>query len=174
MTLEEAFDSHDMNEIMDSMTVYAYCLIKTIEIKELQGKMPEDIVGEVLIKVAEGDRDWSKAKCSFKEFLFGCLKSHIFNFLKSMKNSHESEIPDIEGNMTPIESVELYHIAIKILTSLGADEEELDVFNCWVEGILQPSEIADLLGKTPKDLYVIIKRLKRKTHELQTQIKHYL
>lgn len=99
MTLEEALQNNDMNEIMDSMTAYVYSRIKTIGVKDLEGKTPEDFVGEVLMKVAEGERDWSKAKCSFKDFLFGCLKSHLYNFFKSFTQLYEDELPDIESGI---------------------------------------------------------------------------
>ncbi|HEY3388749.1 MAG TPA: hypothetical protein VGK38_04200, partial [Prolixibacteraceae bacterium] len=79
MNLEEALRNNDMDEIIDSMTAYVYSRIKTIGVKDLEGKTPEDFVGEVLMKVVEGERDWSKAKCSFKVFLFGCLRSHLYN-----------------------------------------------------------------------------------------------
>ncbi len=58
MTLEEALQTNDMNEIMDSMTAYVYGRIKTIDVKDLEGKTPDDFVGEVLMKVAEGEREW--------------------------------------------------------------------------------------------------------------------
>lgn len=71
MTLEEALHNNDMNEIIDSMTAYVYGRIKTIGVKGLEGKTPEDFVGEVLMKVAEGER--VGRECSIN-----CVKS-LFN-----------------------------------------------------------------------------------------------
>jgi hypothetical protein len=65
MTLEEALHNNDMNEIMDSMTAYVYGRIKTIGVKDLEGKTPEDFVGEVLMKVAKGRKRLVKVKSSF-------------------------------------------------------------------------------------------------------------
>ena len=170
MTLEEALHNNDMNDIMDSMTAYVYGRIKTIGVKDLEGKTPEDFVGEVLMKVAEGERDWSKAKCSFKEFLFGCLKSHLYNFFKSFEQQYEAELPDIESGAVLENESELKQIAIQKLKEDGADQDEIDVFECWIEDMDKPAEIAELLGKNVKEIYNITKRLERKMPKLQTQI----
>jgi len=168
MTLEEALHNNDMNDIIDSMTAYAYSRIKTIGVKDLEGKTPADFVGEVLMKVAEGERDWQKAKCSFKVFLFGCLKSHLSNFFKSFEQKYDAELPDIEIE-AEIES-ELKNIALQKLKEGGADQDEIDVFECWIENINKPAEIAELLGKNVKEVYNITKRLERKMPKLQTEI----
>jgi DNA-directed RNA polymerase specialized sigma24 family protein len=170
MTLEEALHNNDMNEIMDSMTAYVYGRIKTIGVKDLEGKTPEDFVGEVLMKVAEGERDWSKSKVPFKDFLFGCLKSHLYNFFKSFEQVYETELPDIQSGTASGNESELKHIAIKKLKEDGADQDEIDVFECWIEDMNKPAEIAELLGKNVKEVYNITKRLERKMPKLQTQI----
>lgn len=174
MTLEEALHNNNMDEIMDSMTAYVYSHIKTIGVKDLEGKTPEDFVGEVLMKVATGDRDWSKAKCSFKEFLFGCLKSHLSNFFASFKHKYEAELPDIESGIESESESELKQVAIQKLKEDGADQDELDMFECWMDNINKPSEIADLLGKEVQEIYNIKKRLERKLPKLQTQIIKFL
>ena len=158
MTLEEALHNNDMNDIMDSMTAYVYGRIKTIGVKDLEGKTPE------------GERDWSKAKCSFKDFLFGCLKSHLYNFFKSFEQKYEAEFPDIESGAVPENESELKQIAIQKLKEDGADQDEIDVFECWIEDMDKPAEIAELLGKNVKEIYNISKRLERKMPKLQTQI----
>ncbi len=170
MTLEEALHNNDMNDIMDSMTAYVYGRIKTIGLKDLEGKTPEDFVGEVLMKVAEGERDWLKAKCSFKVFLFGCLKSHLSNFFVTFEQKYETELPDIDSGIESENESELKQIIIQKLKEGGADQDELDMFECWMDGINKPSEVADLLGKDVQAIYNIKKRLERKLPKLQTQI----
>lgn len=170
MTLEEELQNNDMNGIMDSMTAYVYCRIKTIGVKDLEGKTPEDFVGEVLMKVAEGERDWLKSKVSFKVFLFGCLKSHLSNFFKSFEQKYDTELPEIEIGAESGSESALKNIAIKKLIEDGADQDEIDVFECWIDNINKPAEIADLLGKDVKEVYNITKRLERKMPGLKTQI----
>jgi hypothetical protein len=53
---------------------------------------------------------------------------------------------------------------------VGADQDEIDVFECWIEDMNKPAEIAELLGKNVKEIYKITKRLERKMPKLQTQI----
>ncbi len=170
MTLEEALHNSDMSEIIDSMTAYAYSRLKTIGVKDLEGKTPEDFVGEVLMKVAEGDRDWQKAKCSFKEFLFGCLKSHISNYLVAFEQKYELELPDVESGEDSNNESELKPITIQKLIKEGADQDEIDMFECWIDGINKPSEVADLLGKDVQVIYNIQKRLERKLPKLRSLI----
>ena len=174
MTLEEELNNNNINDIIDGMTAYAYSRLNTMGVKDLEGKTPEEFVGEVLMKVAEGDRDWQKAKCTFKEFLFGSLKSHISNYLVSFKQKFESEILDIEGEVESINVDDLNHISIQILKHEGADQEEIDMFECWIDGINKPSEIADHLGKEIKTIYNIQKRLERKMPKLRTQLNNYI
>lgn len=172
MTLEEALHNNDMYDIIDSMTAYAYSRIKSIGVKDLEGKAPEDFVGEVLMKVAESERDWQKAKCSFKVFLFGCLKSHISNYLVAFEQKYESDLPDIETREESNSDSELIQIAIQKLESEGADQDEVDMFECWIDGINKPAEVADLLGKDIQEIYNIQKRLLRKIPKLHTLIKN--
>ena len=74
MTLAEAIQSVDMDEIIDSMNAYAISRLNSVSEKTFNGRSSVDFVGDLILKVMEGKRDWDKAECSFKEFLFGCLK----------------------------------------------------------------------------------------------------
>jgi hypothetical protein len=170
MTIEEALNTDDINETIDSMTAYAYSLVKSIDLKDLKGMEPSDFVAEVLMKVVEGKRDWTKAKCSFKEFLFGSLKSHIHNFFTALEQVHESELPNIEASKESADILELKNITIQILKDQGANDEEIDIFECWNENIFKPSEIAGLLERDVKDIYNIVKRLERRMPRIQTEI----
>jgi DNA-directed RNA polymerase specialized sigma24 family protein len=118
----------------------------------------------------KGERDWSKSKVPFKYFLFGCLKSHLYNFFKSFEQVYETELPDIQSGTSSGNESELIHIAISKLKEGGADQDEIDVFECWIEDMNKPAEIAELLGKNVKEIYKITKRLERKMPKLQTQI----
>ncbi len=167
MTVAEAINSHDMDSIIDSMTAYVCNKLKDISIKELEGKEPFDLVQEVIFKVVEGNRDWSKANCSFKEFLFGCLKSHLNNFFKKIKYKFEPELPtEIATNQNNV--VERKASAIEFLKDAGADRLELDVFECWADGINKPSQIARELETDVGTINNATKRLMRKIPGLRT------
>ena len=175
MTLQEALNSSNMDEIIDSMTAYVYSRIKTIGVKDLQGKQPEDFVADILMKVAEGERDWTKAKCPFKEFLFGCLKSHMNNFFKSYQSTIDDATPSIgSDDLAKNDLNNLKEKAVLLLIDEGADEDEIAVFECWIDGIKKSSEIAIQLSKDVKEVYNISKRLDRKTPRLHEKIRKFL
>lgn len=50
MTVEEAILSHDMEDIINRMILYAKEKIKLLDIKNLQGKEPFDFVQDILCK----------------------------------------------------------------------------------------------------------------------------
>lgn len=91
MTVEEAILSHDMEDIINRMILYAKEKIKLLDIKNLQGKEPFDFVQDILCKSLESKRNWDETKCSFVEFLFGCLKSEISNFYSSKQIFHQDK-----------------------------------------------------------------------------------
>lgn len=174
MNLDDAFKSVDMGEVFDGMCYYAYNRLKSYNLKDFSGKAPEDFVGEVLLKVVEGTRDWAKAKCTFKEFLFGSLRSEINNYFKSPRVLLTHEIPERIAD-DDISNVEEERKKIsEILQSAGADDEELTIFECWIDGIIKPAEICADLGIKPEEAYVIIKRLNRRLSKVRNQIKDIL
>lgn len=170
MTLEEALHNNDMIEIMDSMNAYAISRLKTVGVKNFNGKEPIDFVGDVILKVMEEKRNWSKAQCSFKEFLFGCLKSEITNFFTTNKNIYADELPDIPSNEQSFNVEEKRNQVSELLKQEGADDDELTVFEYWMDGVFKPSEIAKDLGIEVKAVYNITKRLERRLAKIQTQV----
>ena len=169
MTLAEAIQSENMDEIIDSMNAYAISRLKSIGEKSFNGRSPVDFVGELILKVMDGDRDWEKAECSFKEFLFGCLRSDIYNFLKTLKNKHTNELPVIPVNGISLNIEEQRKKVLDLLKQEGANDDELTVFEYWMDGIFKPDDIATDLGVDVKEVYVIIKRLERKRSKIEKQ-----
>ena len=168
MDLAEAIRLADMGAIIDSLNAYANSRLKSVGIKDFNGKEPIDFVGELILKVIESERDWSKAQCTLKEFLFGCLKSEIYNFFKKKKIRFEEfpEIPAVEiGN--GIE--EKRSKVTELLKQEGADDDELTVFEYWMDGIFKSAEIAKDLGVDVKEIYNITKRLERNLNKIQSQ-----
>lgn len=170
MNLTEAIQSVDMDEIIDRMNAYASSHLKSVGIKNFNGKEPIDFVGDIILKVMDGHRDWSKAQCSFTEFLFGCLKSEIANFFKTNKYIHTDDIPAIASGLEFHNFEESRQRLSILLKQEGADDNELIVFECWVDGITKPSEIAKDLGIEVKEVYNITKRLERRLQKNQKQV----
>lgn len=170
MNLTEAIQSVDMDKVINSMNAYAISLLKSVGAKNFNGKEPIDFVGEVILKVMEGKRDWTKAQCSFKEFLFGCLKSEISNFFKTNKNIYDNELLDIPSSGHSSIDEDKRNQVFELLKQEGADDNELLIFEYWVDGITKPKEIAKDLGIEVKEVYNITKRLERRLPKIQTQV----
>ena len=170
MNLIEAIQSVDMDKVINSMNAYAISLLKSVGAKNFDGREPIDFVGDVILKVIEGKRDWTKAKCSFKEFLFGCLKSEISNFFKTNKYSYDDELPDIPSSGHPSVCEDGRDQVFKLLQQEGADDDELLIFGYWVDGVTKPKEIAEDLGIEVKEVYNITKRLERRLPKIRTQV----
>jgi hypothetical protein len=173
MNLIEAMQSVDMDDVINRMNAYAISRLKTIGVKSFNGQEPIDFVGDLFLKIIEEKRNWNNAQCSFTEFLFGCLKSEISNFFVDYKDRYTEVIPEIIN-------IDSYDIAEKqgqisdLLMNQGADDDELTVFEYWMDGIYKPAVIAADLGIDVKDVYKIIKRLERRLPKIQTQAKNLI
>ena len=70
MNLDEAIQSVDMDEIIDSMNAYAISHLKSVGIKSFKGKLPIDFVGDLILKVMEGTRNFYSVALKVKSLIF--------------------------------------------------------------------------------------------------------
>ena len=169
MNLIQAMQSIDMEELIDRLNLYAESRLKTIGVKDFNGREPVDFVGDLILKVMEGKRDWNKSQCPFDVFLFGCLKSEIYNFFIANKHIHTDQLPEIPSIGILSNFLAEREFVSNLLSEKGADDDELLVFESWMDGIFKPSEIASDLGIEIKSVYNIIKRLERRLPQIQAQ-----
>lgn len=175
MTLEEAINNSKMDEIIDAMNAYAISRLKSVKAKSFNGKEAIDFVGDLIIKILEGKRDWSKAKCSFREFLFGCLKSEIDNFFTTLKHKFTDKIPESVQNHASSVSVELKREkVVQLLIDEGSDDDEIILFEYWMDGIFKPSIIASDLGVEVLHINNVKKRLVRRLPKIQPQAQQFI
>lgn len=170
MTVEEAFSISNMDEIIDAMNAYAISRLKSVQVKSFNGKEAIDFVGELIIKVLEGKRDWNKAQCSFREFLFGCLRSEIDSFFKTLKHKFTDEIPESLVNQLDSQNIEKKRkYIIQLLMDDGSDDDEIILFEYWMDGIYKPAIIASDLGVAVFHINNVKKRLIRRLPKIQTK-----
>ncbi len=174
LNLLELFESPEIDDIIDRLNAYAISRLKLVDIKSFNGKEPSDFVGDLILKVIEGQRDWSKAQCTFKEFLFGCLKSDINSFFKSQKYIVDEEIIDVKSDEQQQNIEEERKLISNFLKQDDADDDELLIFEIWVEGITKPSEIAKEFGIDVKEVYNITKRIERRLSKIRNKAKNIL
>lgn len=156
-----------MDEIIDSLNAYAISRLKSVGVKDFNGRQPVDYVGDLLLKAMEGIRDWDKADCSLKGFLFGCLRSDINSFFKLKKWHSSEELPEIPVYQKSGNIEDSRKQITELLKQEGADDDEFIVFEYWMEGIFKPAEIAADLGVPVESIYVITKRLERKRKKIE-------
>lgn len=171
MNLADEIQSIDLEDVIDRMNAYAIGKLRQVRLKDFDGKEPVDFVGEVILDVLEGTRDWEKAKCTFREFLFGCLRSKIDGFFNKSKHHADIEFPEIEDAILTYDYEEKRKQLAGLLKDTGADDEQLLVFECWMDGMKKPVEIATDLGMDVSEIYNITKRLLRSIEKIKTQAK---
>jgi len=84
-TVQEEMGSIDMVLCIRELTSYVRSKVYYLSEKKRGGIEAEDIVSDILLSVLEGKRDWYKYKKrhkggTFRDFLFGCIKSAVSNF----------------------------------------------------------------------------------------------
>jgi RNA polymerase sporulation-specific sigma factor len=163
MDFYKELNNTNFDELFDRLVAYASFKLKTVNIRVMDGKQPCDLVAELLEKVIKGIRNAETANCSLDEFLFGCLRSDIDAFFSKNKISPGSVGENTAITDSPVETPKQlltskeHHIAK--LREVGADEEEISVFNIWAEGITKPFEVGTELGLSSKAIYKIQRRL---------------
>lgn len=77
----------NMGDLLKNMNRYARFKMCNVDTKQLEGRTPEDIVQDTILKVLEGSRSWKDSKLdNFTTFLFGCLRSEISHLLRQIEN----------------------------------------------------------------------------------------
>ena len=72
----------DLQTVIEKMNLYAAMRLRNVDIKQLEGKTPDDFTSDTLLKVLGGIRSWETSSTdNFEKFLFGCLRSEVSNFL---------------------------------------------------------------------------------------------
>lgn len=102
------------------------------------------------------------------------MKSDISNFFATNKNFYISELPEISSNGHSSNDEDNRNQVSIILKQEGADDNELLIFEYWVDGITKPKEIAKDLGIEVKEVYNITKRLERRLPKIQTQVENII
>lgn len=190
----QELESIDLNELLDRMEDYVRTRFYSRSERDREGFDYLDFCYNVLMKACTGTRNWDKEKTSFENFIFGALKSDLYNFFRSQKNKKEQD----NGDQTSTQEVYLIELndfvdleeiqsqdtnqdidfetisenSLNYLKHQGADEVEIGIFECWLAGYEKPQEIAELCGITTAEVNNAVKRLSRKTIKLKEQWKN--
>ena len=171
MNLYDELQSVDLDDLIDRLTLYATNRLMSAGLKDLGGREPCDFVGDLLLKVMEGTRDWENANCSFTDFMFGCLKSELSNFFNGSLIGQTQDLLESHPHGNQEDIKEERQLVSELLQQAGADDEELMVFEYWMDGIYKPREIAEDLGIDVRVVYRTVKRLERRLPKIRVQAK---
>lgn len=171
MDVSKAIKECDFDKVYNRMNAYAHAKLKSVSIKDFDGIEPQDFVATVLEKALNNVRNWNSDEYTFEQFLFGSLKSDIDSFFKRKKKLVDSENFDIIPHSEAGYDEDLKNQIHTILYELGATEQEILLFNIWVEGIYKRKDIAQELELSEKEIDNIRKRLIRKLPHLRKMIK---
>ena len=187
----EHLDSINLNELLDRMEDYVRGRFYNKSEKNREGIDYLDFCYDVLTKACTSVRNWDKEKVTFEEFVFGCLRSDLYNFFRKLANSNGNilkkiidktdkevyiieinEFTDFEeiGVEDPSHTMDFDQISNDVSLSLkeqGTDKLEIQVFECWLAGYYKPREIAELCETDVKKINVAVKRLSRKTIKIK-------
>lgn len=102
------------------------------------------------------------------------MKSEISNYFKTHKNIYVNELLDIPSNGYSSNYKDTRTQVFEFLEQEGADDYELLIFECWVDGISKPKDIAKELEIEVKEVYNVTKRLERRLLKIQPLVANIL
>jgi DNA-directed RNA polymerase specialized sigma24 family protein len=138
---------------------------------------PEELVQEAIARaygIGENDayRNWNKNKYpKLEDFLISIIDSitshkveHALRFKTIPIGSNEIDATSHEQEL--LSKDKLSKIVSKIKSVMMDDQEALEIFRCFEQGISNPREIAQITGYKKEKVYNIFKRLRRKVNSL--------
>ena len=153
-----------------------------------QGQGPEDVAAEAITRTIEGRRTYDEKKCpDFYYFLKRCVDSIISHLIDSKEAEKRKSMPSIVTDEGEIEEIEPegreagpLEICIKkdlvekiksiLQETFVQDEVVCGMLDCLDAGIDKPSEMAEYLEVSVKEVNNAQKRLRR---EVDKKLKKY-
>ena len=168
-------------ELLPRLEAYAVYKLSPI-LNDPTKKKPLDLVHELVAKFYSGERKTKRGETSkMKEILFGALKSHISNYLTSKsfeESNHTFRISEQELLKTEncfVESMETTEIQeqrknylFKKLAEHNPTKIEVEICECWLDQLIKPADICDLLSIESKDYTNARKRLLNKLRKISS------
>lgn len=137
-----------------------------------------DVINSIFI---EGKRKWyPDSKPTLEELMYSSIDSHLYNKYSSSsresagQDTHVFERPDPSEMIEErISTQEAKDAILKELTDMGAEDDELLVFGCMLDGVMKPRHIRDELGISEAEFHNIWRRLGRKRDRIADKLNNY-
>lgn len=185
--LSRAFQEQDWSVLWIKLTAHTvFRLTKRYGIKasseDLKARA-EEMVSEVVDSIfVEGTRKWyPETNETLEELLYSSIDSHLYNTIVKKKqrefSGQEDHVFESNGHAHNGEEIlsakEFQDNIIQDLTDLGAEDDELLVFGCMIDGIITPRHIRQELGISEEDFHNIWRRLGRKRDRIAEKLTRY-
>lgn len=161
----EELEKQNLEYLIQNLVQYASFIMKGDSIIEA-----EKLVEDLFEKVIAGVRNWNKSY-KFKQFLFGAVRSlaHQYNkqYGEKIKEfDYEFKLERLSAPDTG-DSAKTEELKNRLTEKLKEnipppDEIEIMVFECWMDEMTKPREIAAFWELDIEKVRKAIKRLKRK------------
>ncbi|MBQ20559.1 MAG: hypothetical protein CMD31_07370 [Flavobacteriales bacterium] len=183
--LAEQLNNRDWDDFwLKLMGRCAWVLRKRYNVKwsnEELKSFSRDAISEIVNKVfITKKRNWNiDAYPDFEDFIVSAVDSQINNMLKKLKKEvkvGENEFLMNQNGETSsnieetIISKELREQLFDELQANGADDNELLIFECLVDGIEKPEEIRKTIGLSEEDFHNAWRRFKRKREVIKQKL----
>lgn len=166
----EQLNTHNLELLFKDLVHYALNRMKGNDIIQA-----EKLVGDIFEKTVTGIRKWNKSH-SFKSFLFLAVKSLVSQYNdqfgeKAMDFNYDFELEELSDSDQNQSSI-MEELKTKLTEKLKEhipppDEIEEMVFECWMDEMKKPREIAEFWKIDVKEVYKAIKRLERKLNPIR-------
>ena len=161
----EQLNSHNLEILFMDLVDFALNRMKGNDIIHA-----EKLVGDIFEKTVTGIRKWNKSH-TFKSFLFLAVKSLVSQSNdqfgeKVMAFNYDIELEELSGSNSNDGSI-MEELKTRLSEKLKEhipppDEIEEMVFECWMDEMKKPRDIAEFWKIDIKEVYKAIKRLERK------------
>jgi len=163
--VNEQLETHNLELLFKDLVDYALNRMKGDDIIHA-----EKLVGDIFEKTITGIRKWKKSY-TFKSFLFLAVKSLVSQYNNqfgenAMDFNYEFELEELSDSNSD-DSLITEELKNELSEKLKKhipppDEIEEMVFECWMDEMKKPRDIADFWELEIKEVYKAIKRLERK------------
>ena len=166
----EQLNAHNLELLFNDLVDFALNRMKGNDIIHA-----EKLVGDIFEKTVTGIRKWNKSH-SFKSFLFLAVKSLVSQYNdqfegKAMDFNYDIELEKLSGSDSNDSSI-TEELKTKLSEKLKEHipppgEIEEMVFECWMDEMKKPRDIAEFWKIDIKEVYKAIKRLERKLNPIR-------
>lgn len=185
--LQIAFQEQDWSSLWVKLIAHTiFRLKKRYGIKASSADLKaraEEVVSEVVDSIfVENTRKWyPDTNETLEELLYSSIDSHLYNTIVKKKqrefSGQEDHVFESNGHAHNGEEIlsakEFQDKITQDLINLGAEDDEILVFDCMIDGITAPRHIRKELGISEDDFHNIWRRLGRKRDRIAEKLTSY-